>query len=64
MTYWTPEQFRAARTALRLTQKELATELGRSKSTIERCEKRGCDQIMVLALQALTEKTLQAEWPE
>jgi DNA-binding XRE family transcriptional regulator len=50
-TYWTPEQFREARAALQLTQKELATALGCSKSTIERCEKRGCDQIMSIAVQ-------------
>jgi DNA-binding XRE family transcriptional regulator len=48
--YWTPEQFREARAGLRLTQKELATALGCSKSTIERCEKRGCDQITSMAV--------------
>jgi DNA-binding XRE family transcriptional regulator len=53
VTYWTPEQFREARAALRLTQKELATALGCSKSTIERCEKRGCDQMTGMAIELL-----------
>jgi DNA-binding XRE family transcriptional regulator len=64
VTYWTPEQFREARAAIGLTQKEMAIALGCSKSTIERCEKRGCDKKTVLALQALTGKILEAEWPE
>jgi DNA-binding transcriptional regulator YiaG len=63
MTYWTPEQFRAARTALRLTQKELATALGCSKSTIERCEKRGCDQITAMAVKLLRYES-DPKWPK
>jgi DNA-binding XRE family transcriptional regulator len=50
MTYLTPEQFVECRTVLKLTQKQLAAALGCSKSTIERCEKHGCDKITAMAI--------------
>jgi len=53
----TPEEFKAARNSIGLSQKALAEQLGVGKRTIERIEtSEGCTRVMQLAMERLADR--------
>jgi hypothetical protein len=50
MSYWSHQQFSAARRTLCLTRVELADDLDCGLRTVQRCEVEGCRKVMALAM--------------